>query len=299
MKKLIKQIFKIQKMFNFFKGTVMFDKKNKSGVSIAMKQTLSLYDKGQPLFTKEDKSDFTIKIANTLEEREAVFRLGYQVYLEKGYIKENYNEWLVQNYDSCEETIIFIVQDQFKNIAGSVTLLFDKNARLPVEKIYPDEVKELKKTNPKIGELSRLVVSPEYRNSKSILVLLFNYLAIYLHSIKEYDGLVVQVNPRHKTYYKSLLSFDEIGSEKPCPQVQNAPAILLFLSTKKYYAEMSRCKSELGSNKKERTLYPYFLNPEQEKLVAYYLEKQAKPISADEKLYFGLSQSGTGQTIAV
>ena len=91
MKKLIKQIFKIQKMFNFFKGTVMFDKKNKSGVSIAMKQTLSLYDKGQPLFTKEDKSDFTIKIANTLEEREAVFRLGYQVYLEKGYIKENYN----------------------------------------------------------------------------------------------------------------------------------------------------------------------------------------------------------------
>jgi N-acyl-L-homoserine lactone synthetase len=286
-------------MFNFFKGTVMFDKKNKSGVSIAMKQTLSLYDKGQPLFTKEDKSDFTIKIANTLEEREAVFRLGYQVYLEKGYIKENYNEWLVQNYDSCEETIIFIVQDQFKNIAGSVTLLFDKNARLPVEKIYPDEVKELKKTNPKIGELSRLVVSPEYRNSKSILVLLFNYLAIYLHSIKEYDGLVVQVNPRHKTYYKSLLSFDEIGSEKPCPQVQNAPAILLFLSTKKYYAEMSRCKSELGSNKKERTLYPYFLNPEQEKLVAYYLEKQAKPISADEKLYFGLSQSGTGQTIAV
>lgn len=299
MRKFILQIFKTQNKFKFLKGTIMFDRKNKSGVSIAMKQTMALYDKGQPLLAKEDKADFTIKIANTLEEREAVFRLGYQVYLEKGYIKENYNEWLVQNYDSCEETIIFIVQDQFKNIAGSVTLLFDKNSKLPVEKIYAEELKELKKVSPKVAELSRLVVSPEYRNSKSILVLLFNYLAIYLHSVKEYDGLVVQVNPRHKTYYKSLLTFDEIGCEKPCPQVQNAPAVLLYLSTKKYQSEMNRCKAEVGSHKKERSLYPYFLNPEQEKLVAYYLVKQSKPISAEEKLYFGISQSGTGQTVAV
>jgi len=277
----------------------MFDQKKSSGLSMAMKQTMSLYDKGQPLQTKEDKNDFTIKIANTLEEREAVFRLGYQVYLEKGYIKENYNEWLVQNYDSCEETIIFIVQDQFKNIAGSVTLLFDKNSKLPVEKIYSEEIKELKKLNPKIAELSRLVISPNYRNSKSILVLLFNYLAIYLHRVKEYDGLVVQVNPRHKIYYKALLSFDEIGREKPCPQVQNAPAVLLFLSTQKYKKEMNRCKSDVNSTGKERTLYPYFLNAEQEKLVAYYLVKQSKPITAEEKLYFGLSHSSTGEIVAV
>jgi len=264
-----------------------------------LSSVLSLLQANNDKISGKTTDGLIVKIANTLEEREAVFRLGYQVYLEKGYIKENYNEWLVQNYDSCEETIIFIVQDQFKNIAGSVTLLFDKNSKLPVEKIYSEEIKELKKLNPKIAELSRLVISPNYRNSKSILVLLFNYLAIYLHRVKEYDGLVVQVNPRHKIYYKALLSFDEIGREKPCPQVQNAPAVLLFLSTQKYKKEMNRCKSDVNSIGKERTLYPYFLNAEQEKLVAYYLVKQSKPITAEEKLYFGLSHSSTGEIVAV
>ena len=34
------------------------------------------------------------------------------------------------------------------------------------------------------------------------------------------------------------------------------------------------------------SLYPYFIKPEQESLVAYYLEKQAKPMSKEEKNYF-------------
>lgn len=270
-----------------------------SGLSVAIKNTIASYRGGNSLIEKSANSEFTIKIANTLEEREAVYNLGYQVYLEKGFVNQNGSEWLIQNYDSNSDTVIFIVQDKFKNIAGSVTLVFDGNSKLPAEKIYANELKTLRNSGNKMVELSRLIINPEFRNSKEILVLLFNYLAIYIYHVKNYNSLTIQVNPRHKNYYKMLLGFTEVGVEKPCPHVQNAPAVLLYISAAYYRSELKRCTNSQNSIKKDRSLYPYFIKAEQENLVAHYLAKQVKPISPEEKLYFGFAQSGTGQAVAV
>ena len=59
-----------------------------SGVSIAIRKTMSSFKNDSPLIEKKTPAEFSIKLANTLEERAAVFRLGYQVYLTKGYLKE-------------------------------------------------------------------------------------------------------------------------------------------------------------------------------------------------------------------
>lgn len=270
-----------------------------SGLSKALRSTLISNSDGNQPIEKISLSEFTIKFANTLEERESVFNLGYKIYLEKGFICENSQEWLIKNYDANNETAILIVQDQFKNIAGSVTLVFDGSTKLPAEKIYGNEISNLRASGNKMVELSRLIISPEYRNSKEILLLLFNYLAIYSYHVKKYSHLVVEVNPRHKNYYQLLLCFEEIGGEKPCPSVQNAPANLLCLPLKKYRTEVNRCKNLSESHKKERSLYPYFINSEQESLVAHYLKKQAKPISAEEKLYFGFTDSSISNSVCI
>lgn len=270
-----------------------------SGVSLAIADTMTSYENRRPLLENESKANFTIKIANTLEEREAVFHLGYQIYLEKGYIKENANQWLIQNYDFDSETVVLIVQDQNKKIAGSVTIVFDGYSKLPANSIYGDELNSLRNSGAKMAELSRLVISPDYRNSKEILVLLFNYLAIYIHHVRKYNSFVVQVNPRHKNYYKTLLNFEEVGQEKPCPHVQSAPAVLLFLATSKYQSEVKRCAGLKNLHTKERSLYPHFLTAEQENLVAYYLEKQKKSMTIVEKNYFGLSESGSSRAVCV
>ena len=274
-------------------------RESSSGVSVAIRSTLNSSKCGTQLIEKKMPSQFTIKVANTLEEREAVFNLGYKIYLEKGFINKNPQERLIQNYDANNETVILIVQDKDKKIAGSVTLVFDGSSRLPAEKIYGDEIRTLRSSGNKMVELSRLVISPEYRNSKEILVLLFNYLAIYSYHVKKYSHLVVEVNPRHKNYYKTLLCFEEIGGEKPCPSVQNAPANLLCLPLRKYRSEVIRCNSLTESNKKDRTLYPFFIKSEQENLVAHYLKNQARPISAEEKLYFGFSESSIGNSVCI
>ena len=150
----------------------MLKKQRSSGVSIGIKKTMHSLNGGNRLIELTKPAEFIVKIANTLEEREAVFFFCYQVYLKKGFINENPQEWLVRNYDACNETVILIVQDKDKNIAGSVTLVFDGACTLPAEKIYGDEIMALKSSGNRIVEISRLIVSPEYRNSKEILLLL-------------------------------------------------------------------------------------------------------------------------------
>lgn len=270
-----------------------------TGLSLAINKTMASFSSGTSIIEKISPAEFTIKVANTLEERESVFQLAYQVYLKKGYITENSYERLVQAYDANPETIILIVQDKNKNIAGSLTLVFNKNSRLPAEKIYGIEIAELKNKDERLVEISRLIIDDHYRNSKEVLLLLMNYLAIYSYHVKNYSSLIVQVNPRHKNYYKSLLNFDEIGSEKACPSVQNAPAVLLHLPLSRYHAEVLRCANLTEQNKKERSLYPHFLKPEQEKLVAHYLKNQVRPITSEEKNYFGFTESGIGRAVCV
>lgn len=270
-----------------------------SGVSIAIRKTMASCLQNYPLIIKQSPSEFSIKVANTLEERAAVFHLGYQTYLAKGYIKENPNEWLIQDYDRNPETLILMVKDNKGAIVGSVTLVFNGSASLPVEKIFDNEIKPLKTRGEKIAEISRLVLSPDFRNSKEILVLLFNYLAIYTYHIKHYDSLTIQVNPRHKNYYKKLLKFEELGEEKLCPSVQNAPAVLLYLPLSTYRAEVNRCSKNTAPDHKDRSLYPYCIKLEQEKLVAFYLKKQEKPITPEEKIYFGFSETTFGRAVCI
>lgn len=277
----------------------MFKEQKTSGVSIAIKKTHASLSNGSDLDKTPKPTEFTIKVANTLEEREAVFKLGYQVYLKKGFIGENSEKILVRSYDANPSTLILMVQDKEKNVVGSVTLVFDGSSRLPAEKIYGEELKILRKQNERIAEISRFVIDPRYRNSKEILVLLFNYLYIYSYYVKNYTCLAIEVNPRHTTYYQELLHFKTVGTLKECPNVKNAPAILMYIPLKHGQEEVLRISKNKKSETKDRSLYTVFLNPDQERLVAYYLEKQAKPMTQEEKMYFGFTESGINRAVCV
>ncbi len=206
----------------------------------------------------------------------------------------------MREYDFNPETLILIVKDQANEIIGSVTLVFDGHSKIPADKIYHEEINKLRQSGARMVEISRLIIKPEHRNSKDILVLLFNYLAIYAYRVATYSHLVIEVNPRHKNYYKSLLSFEEIGEEKSCPSVQNAPANFLFLSEEKHRTESKKAIETFNENKKTRSLYPFSpVKPEQETLVAQYLKNHAKPMTPYEKSYFGFSESGANQVVCV
>ena len=65
----------------------MQKRQSQSGVSLSIQKTISSAYEGHSLVDSSKSKEFTIKIANTLQEREEVFRLAYQVYLDKKFIK--------------------------------------------------------------------------------------------------------------------------------------------------------------------------------------------------------------------
>lgn len=83
--------------------------KSSSGISIAFRKILESFENQITSDENQTPSEFIIKMANTLEERASVFHLGHQIYFKKGYLKENENGWLIQNYDADSETAILIV----------------------------------------------------------------------------------------------------------------------------------------------------------------------------------------------
>lgn len=253
-----------------------------SGVSKAINAFMHNADSNQPLIQKSQPLDYTIKVANTLEERQAVFKLGYKVYLEKNYTKKNESEMLIRDFDFLEETVILMATDKNQKVVGSVTLVFKSNIKLPAEENFKSEVGLLANKGNKIAEISRFVIESEYRHSRELLVLLFNYLAIYTHLVKKYNTLIIECTPRHKEYYKKLLCFDELSIPKPCHQVNGTIGVLLTLSSDTYVYALKN----INHPKIQKTLYPYFLQPEQVNLVAFYLSKNATPISIIEKEYF-------------
>ena len=181
----------------------------------------------------------------------------------------------------------------------SVTLVFEENSILPAENIYCEEIRKLQLKNERIMEISRLVIAPNFRNTKEILVLLFNYLYIYLYLFKKYTSLVIEINRRHIAFYQTLLNFKEISIEKPCPNVQNAPAILMHLHLGRRHKEIIRLSTPSNIENRTRSLYPYFLKPEYERIVAYCIEKQAPPLSIEEKQYFGFTESGSCRYLCI
>lgn len=268
-----------------------------SSVSVALKQTISSL-KSADSFKENSPSGYTVKLANTLAERQAAYSLAYRVYLDKGYVKENPNEWLVKKYDANSDTATLIVKNNAKKVIASVTMVFDGAHSIPAASLYRNEIKILRSYQEKIVEISRLVIDPDHRNAKEILVILFNYVYIFSYIVKKYSCLIIEVNPRHKEFYRSILRFDEIGAEKPNPLVQNAPAVLL-------YGPLKRGKDEVLKNltqsieRKSLSLFPHFLKPAQEILVAAYLEKQNNPMTEEEKIFFGFTESGSYQAVCI
>lgn len=251
-----------------------------SGVSTALKK---IYLDQTNSHSSKDIALYHIEVANTLEKRKEVFEMVYHAYLEKGFITENANKWHVIPQDISPDTLILLVRDQFGIIAGTVSIIFDQSVNLPATKIYSEEINYLRKSGANIAEVSRLAISKKHRHSKEILSLLFNHLAIYCSYVKKVTSLICEVNPRHLGYYQSIFAFEQIGSLKPCPMVQENPAVLLHLTIQKcngllnIYNESSKFKA-LYSTKEA-------IN------IASNLTRNRKPISEKEQHYFNFIQN--------
>lgn len=121
----------------------------------------------------------------------------------------------------------FLAYDEGK-VVGTVGVRLDSERRLTADDLYSAELVALRAKGDRLCEFTRLAVDTNSA-SKPVLAGLFHTAYLYAALISGSSHAVIEVNPRHVSYYKKALKFEVIGPERMNKRVM-APAVLLCVS---------------------------------------------------------------------
>jgi hypothetical protein len=143
-----------------------------------------------------------------------------------------------------------------QELFGTITVGLDSKDGLLADELYENEINVLRRLGRSVCEMTKLAFDPKY-SSKEVIASLFHLAYIYAHNFYDATDLLIEVNPRHASFYSRRLGFSQIGELRTCPRV-DAPAVLLHISLDYMAAQIS---THAGAREKcERSLYPYFFS---------------------------------------
>jgi len=163
------------------------------------------------------------------------------VLVEKEYTKQGYidaGKHLPE--DDAYSRTVFVAKAGDK-VVGTVCIINDSKAGLPMDDMYKKELDKLRFEGKKIFEVGRLATDRDFLKETGGLAILFSLFRLVFHYAiyQKIDYMCITVNPKHDLFYRSL-SFKNIGPERPCPAVNNAPALPRALDIKKIRSQGSK-----------------------------------------------------------
>jgi hypothetical protein len=161
-----------------------------------------------------------------------------------------------------DPTRITLVASEHDEVIGTITVGFDSETGLHVDDLFAAEVDKLRRAGRRVCEFTKLAVDTALR-SKRVLAALFHVSYIYSHLLMRYDNLLIEVNPRHVRYYRSMLGFRAIGEPRLNLRV-NAPAVLMSLDFAHVRAQIAKYGGKPQYSMLVRSLYPYAFSPVEE-----------------------------------
>lgn len=196
---------------------------------------------------KVEQQVFKIRLAHSTERVNTASMLVQRKYAGRGYT--------ANTFQKAPERITLMAFHEDK-VIGTLTLGLDSPKGLLVEDLYKAEILALRESGRKVCELTKLAVDQTH-GSRHVLASLFHIAYIYGRVMQGYTDVVIEVNPRHMAFYKRMLGFVELGSERICSRV-NAPAVLLKLDLNYVDQQIELLGGRSDSTPGERSLYPYF-----------------------------------------
>jgi hypothetical protein len=194
-----------------------------------------------------DQQRFHIRMANSHGRREAASLLIKKMYGWRGYAVDPNTGHAVNKITLFAETGGATV--------GTMTLCLDDATGLPADDNFRDKLDLLRTQGRRLCEPSRLAIDRGV--SKRVFAALIHISYIYAHNIHGYTDYVIEVNPRHVSFYKRMLGFRDFGGERDCTRV-GAPAVLLRLDLDDMGRQIRRYGGLMEQHGGERSFYPYF-----------------------------------------
>jgi hypothetical protein len=239
------------------------------------------------VMTAEGNSEFSVRVASDHDTRRKAYALAYRVYRRCGYVEESTTQLCVSPYDAFTGTITLLAEDKNGREIGTVSLVFDSPLGLPCSEIYGEEVNAVRNQGRKLVEVTRLAIEEDAPNPRNLLLHLFSLSYIFARHVGGCTDMIIEVNPRHVDYYRRFLRFDQIGPERPCPRVKDAPAVLMCMNFSHIEAALQGHAG--GRDKNGKRLHPYPFTREDEMRAARFLSGHHTPMTFHELIAFKIA----------
>jgi hypothetical protein len=215
-------------------------------------------------FALIEHRDFKIRLADTEKGRNSASMLINKMYSWRGYGNAHQVK--------ANPSRITLTASDKHHVIGTITLGIDSDEGLLADVIFKDEIDVFRNAGAKVCELTKLAIDPDIVQSKFALASLFHILFIYGRRIHHCTDVFIEVNPRHRRFYESMLGFKRQGDVKTNPRV-NAPANLLWVDLKYVEEKIATHGGNSDNPGTTRSLYPYFFSGREEEGLYHRLLK--------------------------
>jgi hypothetical protein len=140
-------------------------------------------------------------------------------------------------------------------LVGTVSVRLDSRKGLSADDLYHVEIQEMRRNGWKPCEFTRLAVDKTVA-SKPVLAGLFHTAYLYAAVIRGHTHAVIEVNPRHVSFYRKALDFERVGEERMNLRV-HAPAVLLCVAFDSIAEGLRKFAGKINAPGAGRSLYPY------------------------------------------
>lgn len=197
---------------------------------------------------------FKIKVADTTH-RSLASRLLHARYLWRGYRSVH----LAAEPDLLHCTLVAVENN---DTIGTITVAMDGPQGLAADAGFASEMASLRRQGSTLCEFTKLAIDTTV-GSKRVLASLFHVAYIVAYRMRSNDRLVIEVNPRHVSYYERMLGLQVVGSERMNLRV-NAPAVLMSCSFSSIMDQIERVGGQPELMTSERSLFPLAFSPSEE-----------------------------------
>ncbi len=212
----------------------------------------------QPTDTTIKHEFFKIRFAHKDEHRQSATILVEKQYKSQGY-QVNNEEVIDKNKPN---RITLLVHNKDNSPIGTITVGPDGPEGLMADSLYRDTLDDMRSKNIKLLELTKFAMERHRGNSIQVLAGIFNVAYIYTRQFG-CNWMIVEVNPRHVSFYEKNLGFQVIGPERMCPRV-NASAILLGLDLSYAADQRHKYAGKKIDTEAGKSFYRFFLTEEEE-----------------------------------
>ena len=181
-------------------------------------------------FEQDDRADgLDFGLATDRDTFEQALRLQHDQYVAQGYMDPHPSGLRLSVHHALPSTYVFVARSGHR-VVGTMTLIVDSALGLPMDEIYSDDLRELRRERSGLTEFSGLALDPDYKSSGvAILLRLIRMVVLHAIQVLHLSDVCIAINPRHAAFYRKAFYFEDLGGLKPYGKVNGAPAVALRL----------------------------------------------------------------------